>query len=143
MAGIKTYDEEIKSDAEDFMQNYEEELNKYIEDGLREERDSDDIFDEIEQTFNLQDKVIEWVDISFYSFIKKDFLDDCKSELTSYAKIIDECKQEETDRGLWEGQQPEESIKIKAFYSVINDFRNKVEFLIKEKINNYLKVKIL
>ena len=41
--------------------------------------------------------------------------------LTEAAEIIDNCENEETDTGLWEGQQPEEALKSKAFWCQRND----------------------
>jgi len=35
--------------------------------------------------------------------------------------VIDECEELEEDKGLWEGQQPEEALIIKAIYSAQND----------------------
>jgi hypothetical protein len=41
--------------------------------------------------------------------------------LQDAAYIISECENEETDSGLWEGQQPEEAIKTKAAFSYALD----------------------
>ncbi len=46
--------------------------------------------------------------------------------------IISNCDNEETDWGLWEGQQPEEAIATKAFYSYRSDVSNRGFELIEE-----------
>lgn len=52
--------------------------------------------------------------------------------------IISNCDFEESDYGLWEGQQPEEAIATKAFYSYRADVSNRGFELIEEFETNNL-----
>jgi hypothetical protein len=60
-------------------------------------------------------------------------------DLTDAAEILKYCNYEETDSGLWEGQDPEEAIKTKAFFSMRQDIYEEVENMLenlREEIEN-------
>ncbi|MCD6492420.1 MAG: hypothetical protein J7K36_01240 [Archaeoglobaceae archaeon] len=135
-----TYDEALDSMAKDFIDCYKEELQEIIEENIDE--DEDYIFDEeIYQNWDLIDKIHEWLDTSWYSFLREEFLDDCKTEFSSCARILDFVREEETDSGLWEGQDPEQATQTKAFFSVRNDLywiiRDKILELIRDIQNEH------
>lgn len=135
----ETYEEAIEELAEDFVEDYKEELIELIKENKDEDKDY--IFDEIiYQDWDLIDKIHEWLDISWYSFLRSDFLDDCKTEFSSCARILDFVREEETDSGLWEGKDPEEAVQAKAFFSVRNDLywviKRKIEELIAQNTDN-------
>jgi len=134
--GAKTYDEAIEEMAEDFIAYYKEEITEMI----KENKDKDEgyIFDEvIYQKWDITDKIHEWLDSDWYGFLRSDFLDECKTQLSSCAEIIDSVHEIETDSGLWDGQEPEEAIMTKAFFSVRNDLYWAVEKKIKELIRDF------
>ena len=132
-----TYSEEIENEADEFVEEYKEELTEIIKEN--KDRTEDYIFDEpIYQEWDLNSKIHEWVDSIWYGFIRRDFLKDFNSELSSYARILDECKEKETDSGLWDGQEPKEAIQTQAFFSVRNDIYWSVEEKIKKLIESVL-----
>jgi hypothetical protein len=123
---MKTYYEEIKEEAKDFIENYDEELRDIIRSNKDESKNY--IFDEvIYQQWDLIDKIHEWLDSAWYGFLRRDFCGDCDTELVSAVKILDESNERETDSGLWEGQEPEDAIKTQAFYTARTDLYFEIE----------------
>jgi len=53
-------------------------------------------------------------------------------DLEEAGAIIKYADYEETDSGLWEGQEPEEAIKTKAFFCLRQDVYSKVEKMLKD-----------
>jgi hypothetical protein len=53
-------------------------------------------------------------------------------DLHDAADIIEYADNEETDSGLWDGQDPEEAIKTKAFFTLRADVYSKVEEMLKD-----------
>ena len=130
---MKTYYDEIKEEAKDFIDNYKEELDEIIKENKDETADY--IFDEaIYQKWDLTDKVHEWLDGIWYGFLRRDFCEECETELSSAAKILDESDERETDKGLWEGQEPEQAIQTQAFFTAKLDLGFEIERQIKELI---------
>lgn len=133
---MKTYYEEIKEETKDFIDNYKEELEEIIKENKEETKDY--IFDEaIYQKWDLTDKIHEWLDSAWYGFLRRDFAEDCKTELSSAVKILEESEEKETDSGLWEGEDPEKAIQTQAFFTTRQDLHFEIEKQIKNLIENY------
>ena len=140
---MEYYYDAIGEMARDFVGNYKEELetilpileNAVIKENKDAEKDNDYIFDRaIYQKWDLIDKIHKWLDSAWYGFLRKGWAEDCKSELASCVRIIDESEELERDNGLWEGQEPTKAIQTQAFFTAKLDLQIFIEKLIKEKI---------
>ena len=93
------YQKDVDNEARDFFLDHEEMIVTALTDDV--EWDRNDIDD-------LDERFFETVTDRAYT-------------LHDAAYIVEECENEETDTGLWEGQQPEDAIKTKAAFSFAND----------------------
>ena len=100
------YDEDIEQNARDFIEDHEDEITKGIleESEFYDLNELDDAIREEEFYFSLEDAV----------------------------QVIQTSDNTEEDRGLWEGQQPEEALITKATYTAQNDLRIKIKELYDE-----------
>lgn len=130
---MQTYYETIEEEAKDFVDEYKTELEETIKENKK--KTPDYIFDEaIYQKWDLNDKLHEWQNSNWYGFLRSDWCEDCKTELSSAVKVLELSLEEETDTGLWEGQTPQEAIITMAFFTARIDLYSAVEKLIKEMI---------
>lgn len=104
------YLKDVLDDAVSFIQDHEEALKEAIVDGLDFDRN-----------------YISCLDEDFHCAIT-----DRAYSLTDAAYIIESCVNEETDSGLWEGQQPEQAISTKAAFAYSMDVWFKCEEIYKE-----------
>ena len=136
---MKTYYEEIEEEGKDFVEENEEEIKKVIEENKDEEEDV--IFDRVlnnnEDKLTLEEKIHEWLDTIWHSFLRRDFADESNTILGSAVKILEESNNRETDNGLWEGHKPEEAIKTQAFYTAKADLTFEIEDRIKKMIKEW------
>jgi len=102
-----------------------EEADTFFKDNI------DDIIDAIENDYNF----FEIIDDNLHAFVDSTFI---YVGLKEAAVIIEESSNVEEDSGLWEGQQPEDAIVTKAFFTFKNDLREEVL----EMVANELKDKI-
>lgn len=129
------YYKEIEDEADEFMNDHEDELLEIIKEN--KDQDEDYIFDEaIYQSWDIHDKIHEQLDNNWHGFLRRDWLKEYDSELTSCARILDESNEVETDGGLWEKQEPREAINTQAFFTVRGDLYWELESKIKELIKN-------
>ena len=89
----------------------------------------DDILDAVENDYN----IYEIIDDNLHEFVDNAFI---YVGLKEAAVIIEESYNEETDGGLWEGQQPEDAIVTKAFFTFKNDLREKVLEMVAQELEN-------
>lgn len=89
----------------------------------------DDIMDAIENEYNF----FEIIDDNLHEFVDNAFI---YVGLKEAAVIIEESYNEETDGGLWEGQQPEDAIVTKAFFTFKNDLREKVLDMVDQELED-------
>lgn len=129
---MKTYYKAIKDLADDFLQENEEEIKEIIKENFQ--RSEEEIWDKVYQDWALLDRVWEFVDGEWYSFLRGEWCEDRKTELGSAVKVIEESQEVETDSGLWEGKEPEEAIIAQAFATACNDLYFELEERIKETI---------
>jgi len=128
----------IEEEAKDFVENFREDLEKLVKDNKGKKKEY--ILEEvIENEWDLSDKIYEWLDGIWYGFLRNAYFEDCPSELMSCAKIIDESHEVETDRGLWDNEEPQKAIISQAFFTVEND----LYFQVKNELENYLEEKIV
>jgi predicted RNase H-like nuclease (RuvC/YqgF family) len=111
------YHNALDNDAEEFVDNY-----------------YDDFLDEIKGGYATRH--------FFDSFIDDDgklhsHIDEYLS-LHEAVDIIENCDNEETDSGLWEGMSPKEAIIAMAFWSYRLDIMEKVKELFKDKLTDEL-----
>ena len=104
MGKFSYYDGYVEEQAKDLLDNYMGD----IEEELKE--------DSIEFYSFFDDKVHEWVDNDFIYV-----------DLRDSADIIEGSSYDETDSGLWEGQDPIEAVKTKAFFTYRYDLMEAVE----------------
>jgi len=130
---MKGYEETIEEMAEDFIEEHKEELTEIIREN--KDRTEDYIYEVIYQEWDLLDKIHEYLDGGWYGFLRSDFLNDCKTELSSCAKLLELVRNPEDDYGLWEGQEPQKAIETQAFFSVRADLYFTIEKKIKKMIN--------
>ena len=93
------YSNEIEREAVNFLLNHEE----MIVEALKENKDFDrNDIDDLDTAFheNIVDKAYTTKDAAY---------------------VIDNCRNPETDSGLWEGQEPIESLQSMAAWSFAND----------------------
>lgn len=116
-------------DLQKLVNNYyglvSEEANTFFNDNI------DEIIDAIENDYNF----FEIIEDDLYSYVDGTFI---YVGLKEAAVIIEESSNVEEDYGLWEGQQPEDAIVTKAFFTFKNDLREEVL----EMVANELKDKI-
>jgi hypothetical protein len=107
------YDQEVKDLAESCFEDFKETA---LEEGC---------FDlwELESNHGLDSVIHETVDGSSLAIYM---------DLHDAADIIKYADNEETDSGLWDGQDPEEAIKTKAFFTLRADVYSKVEEMLKD-----------
>jgi len=129
---MKTYYEAIKDLADDFLSDYEDEIKEIIKEN--KEKTDEEIWEEIYQSWDLIDKIWEFLDSTWYSFLRDEWCEDRKTELSSAVKVIEESNEVETDAGLWEGKEPEDAIICQAFATAENDLYFELEERIKEMI---------
>jgi hypothetical protein len=104
------YEKEVLDDAKDFIREHKEMIVEALEN--RGDFDCNDM-DGLDEAWNQ-----EVVDRSY--------------SLTDAAVILDNCHNEESDYGLWEGREPEEAIESKAALSYANDMWEQCVDLFKE-----------
>lgn len=129
---VKTYYEQIDEEVNDFMEYWKEDFGKIINENIGQTED--EIFEEIYQEFDLNDKIHEFLDNGWFSFLREEPFEQFNSELTSCAFILDESDEVETDSGLWSGQEPKQAIQTQAFFTVRNDLYFRIEEKVKELI---------
>jgi len=130
----KTYYQSINEMADDFVENYKDELNEIMKENKK--KGADYIFNEaIYQNWDLNDKLHEWLDSAWYGFLRSDWCEECNTEFSSCAKLLDESNEVETDSGLWEGQDPKDAIMTQAFFTARTDLSFEIEKIIKKMIN--------
>lgn len=112
------YDADVLKDAVDFLDNHSDEFKDAISNGL---------------DFDLND--IDGLDEWFHEEIT-----DRSYSLTDASYILENCDNEETDSGLWEGKSPTEAIPIMAAYSYANDVWFKCEELYNEIKDSYKEI---
>lgn len=117
MGQFANYKEYVDNEARSFVDEYEDELLDEIKDG------NTDVYEFVNDY-----RVHEWVDNDFIYV-----------DLTDSAEILEQSDNIETDFGLWEGQEPVEAIKTRAFFTYRNDLSNKVisifESVLQDKLN--------
>lgn len=113
---FENYYEYISEQATQFVDNYKHEVMQVIENGDSDIRGFIDDY-----------RLHEWCD---NDFIYVDLLDS--------AHILKQSSNVETDRGLWEGQDPEDSIKTQAFFTYRNDLYHEVSEQFKELLESKL-----
>ncbi len=134
---MKTYSETIDEYAQDFIAEWKEELEKIIQEELKAGWDENYVFDEsIYQDWDIYDKLHNFLDGAWYSFLREDWAGDYDSELTTCARILDLSRNVEEDSGLWEGKEPAEAIATQAFFTTRSDLYYRVEELLKELISD-------
>lgn len=104
------YREDVNDDAVSFVENNKDMLRQALIDG---------------NDFDRND--IDGLDSSFHEVEDRAYT----YTLMDAAFIVENCTNEETDSGLWEGQQPEEAIKTKAAFSYAADVWEKLEGIYK------------
>lgn len=109
------YQDDIEQEARDFIQGIRDDVVGAMVEG--HEWDRNDI-DNLDESFD-------------------ESITDRAYTLQDAAYIIAECENEETDSGLWEGQQPEDAIQTKAAFSFSLDVWFKCEEMYKELIDTY------
>ena len=94
------YKDDVKENARDFILDHKEMIIEAL----------------ILENCNWDYNDIEGLDSAFHEcIVDRDY------SLTEAADIIANCENEESDSGLWEGQQPEQAICTKAAFSFGND----------------------
>jgi len=131
---MKTYYQAIKELADDFISDYRDEIREIIAEN--KEKTDEKIWDEIYQNWDLNEKIWEFLDSTWYSFLRSDWCEDRKTELSSAVKVIEESNEVETDSGLWEGKEPEDAIITQAFATAENDLYFELEDRIKQLIRD-------
>jgi len=131
---MKTYYQAIKDLADDFISEYKDELREIIKEN--KEKTDEEIWDEIYQNWDLNNKIFEFLDSAWYGFLRSDWCEDRNTELSSAVKVIEESNEVETDSGLWEGKEPEEAIMGQAFFTAENDLYFEIEDRIKQMIKD-------
>lgn len=115
------YDIEVEKDAYAFLSDIEEDIKKAI---LNGEEDISDIECEENGYGNIRDFFHESVTDRAYS-------------IEDAAWVIANCEEEETDSGMWEGQEMHQAMQICAAYSYSNDVWAKVEEIYEEMFDNF------
>lgn len=113
MSGFSNYQERLNNDAEDFINNYIDEIIEEVKEG----------------NFDLHD-------FCFYDGKLDEHVDEYL-DLQEAVDIIENCNNEESDSGLWEGQQPEEALKTKAMFSYRLDVYEEVAEVLSDKLEEY------
>ncbi|MGB9677756.1 MAG: hypothetical protein ACPLZ9_03970 [Candidatus Ratteibacteria bacterium] len=137
---MKTYYQTIKEYAKDFVDEYKDEIIEIVNDLSDKGYEIEEIINYLYDEYYLDDKIIEYLDNYWYGFLRSEFCDDCKTELSSAIKIIEESENEETDDSLWDGMSPEDAVLTKAFWTTRNDLaievKRLVETLVEEEVYN-------
>lgn len=112
------------------MSKYAKNYYGYIEEQAQE------LFDDRKEDFEAE---LQDGEVDIYSFFQEDALQWTDNEfiyvdLLDAATIIDESDNEESDSGLWEGQEPKDAIKTMAFYTFYNDIMDGL----KDSVLSYL-----
>ena len=137
---MQTYYQAIEESAKDFLDNYKEEIDEIIEENKN--KDKEFILNEaVYQKWCLNDKILEWLDSDWYSFLRGEWCDDRGTEPGASAKILEESKNIETDSGLWEGKEPMETVQAQAFFTARNDLLEETEKQLKNYIDRRLSEK--
>lgn len=114
-------------DFQKLVSNYyglvKEEADTFFNDNI------DDIIDAIENDYNF----FEIIDDNLHEFVDSTFI---YVGLKEAAVIIEESTNVEEDSGLWEGQQPEDAIITKAFYTFMNDLREEVFNMLRQELED-------
>ncbi|MCD6402677.1 hypothetical protein J7L36_02390 [bacterium] len=131
---MKTYYQAIEELADDFIEDYRDEIKEIIT--KNKEKTDDEIWDEIYQNWDLLDKIWEFLDSAWHGFLRSDWCKDRKTELGAATKILEENKEVERDSGLWEGKEPTDAIVAQAFATAKNDLYFELENRIRELIKN-------
>lgn len=104
------YEKDVEQEAKEFMQEIEDELKEAIKEDLDFDRNDIDV-----------------LDTRFHEVIT-----DRSYSLSDAVFVIENSDNEETDTGLWEGQQPEDAIRTKGAYTFSNDVWFKCEEIYKD-----------
>jgi hypothetical protein len=112
---MPSYRHEIQKETVDFMTDHEDMITEALKD--ESDWDRNDIRD-LDQAFheNIVDRAYT---------------------LSDAAWILDNCDNEETDSGLWEGQKPRDAVCTQAAFSFANDVWERSEELYKEIKENF------
>lgn len=110
------YRKEVESEAKDFIDNHEDDIKESILEG---NTDIDDV--------------------KPHGGLYEDFREECQPsyDLEDAAFVIKNCDNEESDSGIWEGQEPEDAIISKAIYSFQNDVWEKIREIFEEMVSEY------
>jgi hypothetical protein len=113
---FENYDSYLQGEAENFFDEYKNNLDSDIKDGKIEVYD---YFD---------DRIHEWTDTEFSRGI----------DLVDCALILDQSDNVETDSGLWEGQEPRKAIETQAFFTYRYDLFSAVKCLTEEYLQELM-----
>lgn len=116
MGKFSNYSEYIEQGAQEFVDEYEDDLIQEIKDG------NTDIHEYVNDS-----RTHEWVD---NDFIYVDLVDS--------AEILEQSDNVETDYGLWEGLEPRKAIEAQAFFT----YRNDLSYAVMDKIEELLQTKL-
>lgn len=89
----------------------------------------DDILDAVENDYNIYEIIYD----NLYEFVDNAFI---YVGLKEAAIIIEESSNVEEGDGLWAGQQPEDAIVTKAFYTFKNDLREEVFNMLRQELED-------
>lgn len=112
MSKFEHYYNYVGEEAKSFVEEHLDEAIKEILDG---DTDMNQFIDDY--------RLHEWVDNDFIYH-----------NLTDSAHILDQSNNEETDSGLWEGQEPREAIQTQAFFTYRTDMYLEIKELLKEEL---------
>ncbi len=97
---------------------------------------TDDFFDELFDNIKEGDIYIhDFIDQNLHDWADNDFI---YVGLLEGAEILDQSEEVETDSGLWEGQEPEDAVVTKAFFTYKNDMMNEIKSLITQRLTDEL-----
>lgn len=120
---MKTYYDEVKSEAKDFMEYYQDEITEIIE--KNRHRDNEYIFMVICNRWELKDKIHEWLDEIWYLFLTKKCFK-TGGKFLNYAVITEKSEKNK------EGKKRQESIKTETFFIVKYDLFLEIRKIIME-----------
>lgn len=94
----------------------------------------DTLLEEIREGRATRNAVHSWLDDDgkLHEFVDQ-YLD-----LRDAVEILEQCKHEETDSGLWEGLSLREAVSAMAFWSYNSDLRYEIEETVKDKLEDEL-----
>lgn len=109
------YHEKVRSDTGDFVNEYFDDFLQSVKDGEKA-----DFHDYIDGDNKLHEHIDQYLD------------------LREAVDILEQCENEETDSGLWEGLPPKEAVTAMAFWSFKADVYKEIKSMFEEKLNDEL-----